>query len=279
MLNFKIILTLILLLAAFSAFTNAQTTKRDYSKKIEEATPKSLPQTPAARKLKSDAEDENLKRKVKTVIKEKARFSEQGKTDEREFSEIVDFNEKGDFIKRVIFSRGTPFLITVYGYIDGVRASNSNCIGCRRASSGSSRESKIEEKPKPDPRYEYKYEHKYIEGKLAEVQMFYNTGVKGMRYIYNYTKNQMEELAYTDEGELNQKYLTIFDDKGNEIKWTSFAVWQPDGSKDNTYVYEYKSFDKFGNWTERTFSEVKIENGKETIKLIAIEYQTIKYYP
>lgn len=57
---------LFLSLISISSVVSAQKTKKvDYAKKIQEATPQSLPQEPAAKKLKSDAQDETLKGKVK----------------------------------------------------------------------------------------------------------------------------------------------------------------------------------------------------------------------
>ncbi len=281
MTNFKISTTTILLFFLSFTVINAQTKlSLDFQKKIKEGTPESLPQTPVAYKLKTDVQDENLKGKVKKVIEESASISEEGKPYDRKFFQIMDFDKKGYFLKRIYFTRGEPFQVTVYGYIDRERASKSNCIYCeKRMILVRTEEPKTEELPKPDPRYEYKYKYKYIDNKLSEMQMIYNTGINGMRYVYYYSEKQMEEFAYSDNGKLNQKFLRNFDDQGNEVRLISYAVWQPDGSNDTIYVYKYKSFDKSGNWTQRTLSKVKMENDKEIIIPVAEEYRTITYYP
>lgn len=279
MLKIRQALTGFSLLIAFSVFGYAQKTpKADYSKNIQEATPKSLPQTPVAEKLKSDAEDDNLKGKIKSLVVEIEEFSEIGKR----LSQIADFDEKGNRLKEIDYEfRGIPYSVTVYGYIDRARVSNSNSINRANVLSVAGTKPKIKDekrKDAPDTRYEYKYEYKYINGKLAEMQMFDNSGVKGMRYVYNYNGRQTEELVYTDDGTLNQKYLITLDDKGNEIESVYFDVSPQKLGKDTKYVYKYDSFDKEGNWTRRTASELESENGKQNYKLISTTYRTITYY-
>ncbi len=219
---------IILLLSLLSSFTFAQTKlSAKVLKKIADATPKSLPQTPVAPKLTSDAQDENLRGKVKMVVEERENFTEIEIYKGRHFSGISEFDEGGSFIKEVYFdATGNPYEVIVYGYIDDFRAAKYQNIGDTNTviSLGTSQTETVVKKNKPDPRYDYKYEYKFTGRKLAEMQMIYNTGEKGMRYVYNYTGNQMEELVYTDKGKLNQQYLTVFDVKGYEIEWTNFIL-------------------------------------------------------
>ena len=89
----------------------------------------------------------------------------------------------------------------------------------------------------------------------------------------------MEKLVYTEDGKLNQKYLSIFDSKGNEIEWTYFDTHQPKAYGDSKYAVKYESFDKSGNWTKKTMSLTASENGRQVQKISSIEYRTITYYP
>ena len=136
--------------------------------------------------------------------------------------------------------------------------------------------SKIDEPvKKPNPNYEYSFEYKYKDGKLIEKQMFFSSGKKGMRYVYNYSNNQVEELVYTTEGELNQKYLVTLNKNGNEIEKTSFGVTKVYPNR--KYRYEYE-FDEKGNWIKKITSTEITENGKTTFKPTSVTYRTITYF-
>ncbi len=268
------VLISLLLLAIFSIFGNAQKSpKVDFSKKIEEATPKSLPQTPVVKRLTSDAQDDGLKGKVKSLVEEREGLTGIEKPIGRRLSLIADFDEQGNYLREVYFEyRGRPYDVTVYGYIDNQRVSLSKSISFGDELRITGRP-KAENKIKPDTRYDLKYEYKYENGKLAEMQLFDNKGSKSMRYVYKYKQNQMEKLAYTEDDELNSKYLYIFDKNGIESGRIDFV---PGNDK---FQYQNVILDEKGNWTKRTFSKLEVENGMEVYKPLAIEYRTITYYP
>jgi hypothetical protein len=272
---------IVLILLVFSIFTNAQTKlSLEMAKKIEDATPKPLPQLPIAPRLKSDAQDGNLNGKVKRVVEEKEDLSGTWSYQGRHFRSIIDFDEKGNYVKAVYFSsNGNPYEIAVYGYIDGARVSDSQTIyeGSGILTVASPPGEEDTKKPKFDPRYNYKYEYKYVAGRLAEMQMFYSSGEKGMQYVYNFVGNRQEKLVYTDKGKLNQKYITVFDDKGYEIEWHNISVINLP-APDKKYIIKNESLDKQGNWTKRTFSKLEVENGKKMFKPGWVEYRTITYY-
>ena len=287
MFNFRSLIFILIVITIFTGITVAQTkpqTKKEIideeiRRQIEQALPL-LPQEPIAKKEKTDAQDENVKGKVKSIIQEREDLSGAGKDYVRSLSLATDFNESGDFLRRVYFdSKGYPMYLMVYGYIDGVRASNSKILSNSNGGSGRTSESIIEEKKRPDFRYQSKYEYKYANGKLAEIQLFSNTGSMQMRYVYNYNGNRLEELVYTKDGKLNQNYLRALDESGNEIERTNVAVLRFQNGKDNKYSFSYNAYDENGNWIERIISNVEIENGKEIYKPIAMEYRTITYYP
>lgn len=278
----KKISPILLLLTLFPISAYSQQTKpTDYSQKIKEATPKSLPQTPIVKRQTSDAQDDNLKGKVKLLIEEREGLTGIEKPIGRRTSLFADFDEQGNYLRTVNFEyRGRPYSVTVYGYIDGTRASLSNSIrfGDEWLVGLSGDKKKTDEKLTTDPRYSLKYEYKYTDGKLSEIQLILNTGKKFLSNVYNYKGNQREVLSYTDDGELNSKYLYTFDDKGNDIERTDFNVQQPKVPEKGKFSFKYESFDEKGNWTKRIFLKLEVENGKEIYKPLAIEYRTITYY-
>lgn len=250
----------------------------EMQKKFEALKPPALPQEPVAPKEKTDAEDENLKGKVKKIVQDTEDLSGTWSVQGRKPSSITYFNEKGNYTERDLYdSQGNLFQITVYGYIDGRRVSNSKITRYEYDPPPVAiPKSKTDETDKkPNPNYEYSFEYKYKDGKIIEKQMFFSSGKKGMRYVYNYSNNQVEELVYTTEGELNQKYLVTLDKNGNEIEETSFGVTKV--YPDRKYRYEYE-FDEKGNWIKKiTLTEIT-ENGETTFKPTSITYRTITYF-
>lgn len=265
----------ILLLAIFSSFGYAQkSSQADFSKKIEEATPKSLPQTPVVKRLTSDAQDDGLKGKVKSLVEEREGLTGIEKPIGRRLSSTTDFDEQGNCLKEVYFEyRGRPYNVRVYGYIDNQRVSLSKLVDIREGFDTDSGRPRAENNTKPDTRYTFKYEYKYENGKLSEMQLFNNKGGKSMRYVYKFKQNQMEKLAYTEDNELNSKYLYTFDKNGIESGRIDLV---PGNDK---FQYQNVIIDEKGNWTKRTFSRLENKNGKEFYEPIAIEYRTITYYP
>lgn len=268
---------------AFDSFNLISQSKIDEEirLKIEQSTPAPLPQEPIAKKERSEGEDEGLKGKVKTVTTESEDLSGTWSIQGRHLNSIEDYNNIGNLIKRISFdSKAKPFQVTVYGYIDGARVSNSEMINydsdpplMALRAAGTKEEGKF------DLRYDYKHEYKYINGKLAENKWIRNNGVLWIRYVYNHKDNQVEELVYSEDGKLNQKYLSILDDKGNEVERINFNVLGIQRDGDSKYSIKYDSFDEQGNWTKKTTSKLVSENGKQIYKLWNIYYRTITYYP
>lgn len=252
-------------------------------KKIDGATPPALPQETAVKKERSDAYDDGLKGKVKTLTEEILVLNPgPASTRGRHFTMYTDFDTRGDRLRSVMFqgSKG-PYDITVYGYIDGDRVSIS-----RSVTPSTARFTIVGDKPvkplhAPDPRYDTKWLYKYSNGKLMELRVQGNDGAPGMLHVYKYDKNVREEFAYDKHGEPNQKIHYILDEKGNEIERIGFDVMphKPDGGKATRFPINIISFDTAGNWTERTISELVVENGKPVSKHVYTEYRTITYYP
>ena len=249
-------------------------------KKIDQATPAALPQKTAVKKERSDAEDDDLKGKVKTLTEEGedlsgGPWSKYG----RQFTTITEYDTRGDRLRSVSFrADGVASNVTIYGYIDGARVDKSASV-----QPNANRYTILGEMPRvpphaPDPRFESKWIYKYSNGKLSELQIINNDGLPWMRHVYNYEKGRREEIAYDKYGKINQKYHYILDEKGNEIERINFDVRPPDSGKETRYPINITSFDAAGNWTERTISKPVMENGKQVYKPMYREYRTITYW-
>ena len=130
---------------------------------------------------------------------------------------------------------------------------------------------------KADSRYEYSFEYKYKDGKLIERQMLFSNGTKGLRYVSNYSGNQIEKLVYTEKDELNQKYLYTFDKDGNEVEQVSYGLSNYKFYGDRKYRYTYE-LDGKGNWTKRITSTESTENGVTSFRPSSVSYRTITYF-
>ncbi len=251
----------------------------ELQKKFEAMKPPALPQEPVAARETTDAEEENLKGKVKKIIDESEDLSGTWSVQGRKLSSITYFDEKGNYIERDSYdSQGNPFQITMYGYIDGKRVSNSKVTRYEYDPPMAMPKAKSEEPVrKPDLRYEYSFEYKYKGRKLVERQMVFSSGKKGLRYVSNYTGNQVEKLVYTAEGDLNQKYLYTFDKDGNEIEQVSYGLSNYKFYGDRKYRYTYE-FDEKGNWIKRITSTETTENGMTSFKPSSVSYRTITYF-
>ena len=248
-------------------------------RRIAAAMPSPLPQEAAARKLKSDAEDEGLRGRVKTIFVEVQDLSGTWTVQQRRPSQFVSYNEAGNVTQKAGYDyKGNLFQIRAYGYVDGERASNDKTIENEYdppAMIVASREG--ESKMKNDPRYSFQYKYRYDGGgRLAEVAWYGNSGKLWLRYVYNYkNSNELEELVYRADGTLNQKYVTRLDAQGNKIEESSFNT--KTGAVDNRYAYAYE-FDRHGNWIKQTTSKWGTKDGKTQFLPYSITYRTITYY-
>lgn len=249
--------------------------------KAAKAEPDPLPQEPVVLRSRSDAEDEGLHREVKTVFEESQDLSGTWSTQGRKPNSMKYYNERGNLTKLELYDyKGNLSDITVYGYLDGARASRRKYIEQEYnpppmmilSPPGGL-------KPKYDPRYSNKFTFKYDDQKrLIEKEWISNDGQLWLRYVYKYSgnaANQREELVYAANGSLNQRYLSILDDKGNKVEQTSFET--RDGSVRDKYSYTYEIDDK-GNWIKRTTSKWLTKDGKSYSTPSYVDYRTITYY-
>lgn len=266
---------------AFDTFELISKTDIDaeIQQKYEDAKPELLPQEPIVPKVKPDTEDERLKGRVKKIVEEREDIRE-GNVQKKEISHVYYFNQSGNFTQRDYYdSQGNPFQLTVYGYIDGRRVSKSKIIEHEYDPPPVAAPKSLNNtsQAKRDLRYDYGYEYQYLNGYLAEKTLILNNGNKGMRYVYNRKGKEIEELVYTAEGELNQKYLSLLDENGNEIEKTTFDLSKAQYYGNRKYRYEYE-FDSQGNWIKQIGKKEIIENGVASFKIEYVKYRIITYW-
>ncbi|HMS08752.1 MAG TPA: hypothetical protein PKE66_04670 [Pyrinomonadaceae bacterium] len=251
-------------------------------RRIDSEGPKPLPQSPAVKRDTTDAEDDGLKGKVKRVIREYRTYTDVCAKRGRLLGDIDDFDQNGNQLRNVAFANcGQLVGITVYGFIDGFRAS----LDKRVSSAGSGRVTVLRSAPpqpnpptqKRDERYTYKFEYSYTAGKPTVMRMFHNDGRRGMYYKYSGSPTEKSTSAFTADDEHNWRMVYKLDDQGNEIEQISVDVRKVYG-KDIVYRIQNKAFDQAGNWIQRSKYEIQSENGKTSEILISDEFRTIIYH-
>ena len=265
-------------LDSFKVLSDAEVTARQ-AQEAAKAEPSPLPQTPVPRRAGSDASDEGLRGRVKSVLSESEDLSGTWSVQGRKRDLLDTYNEQGNRVRTEEYdSRGNLSAITVYGYIDGSRVSAFNSIDREYnpppliVSVAPAPGAEIK---KPDPRYQYRFGFKYDDKKrLTEMTYFQSTGEIWLRYVYKYKGNQTEELVYSEDGSLNQRSLHVLDDQGNEIEET---IFETNGSIRAKEKFTYK-FDAQGNWTTRTTSKIVMDEKREQSIPYSVRFRTITYY-
>ena len=90
------------------------------------AEPSPLPQTPVVQRAGSDASDEGLRGRVRTVLTEGQGLSGSWALEGRKRNSFDTYNEQGNTLRSESYDyKGNLYSITVYGFIDGSRVSAS----------------------------------------------------------------------------------------------------------------------------------------------------------
>jgi hypothetical protein len=249
--------------------------------KVADATPGPLPQEPVPARAGSDATDDGLRGRVKVVVTESEDLSGTWAVGSRKRDSTQYYNEQGNLIKTESYDwKGNLSDVTVYGYLDGTRVSDSRTISHEYnppeilvsvPTSGPGKPA-----PKYDSRYNHKFTYKYDgQKRLIEETSYSNSGKLWLRYSYKYKGNQKEELVFAADGSLNQHYRYTLDEKGNQIEESNFDVKDGSITEKDSYTHE---FDDKGNWTKRTESKWVTKNGRSSYEPSSICYRTITYY-
>jgi hypothetical protein len=266
-------------LDSFKLLSDAEVTQRRLEK-VAKAEPSPLPQQPVAPRNGSDASDEGLRGRVKSVLTESQDLSGTKSTQGRKRDSFTTYNEHGNILRAEWYDdTGIVDHITVYGFIDGSRVAVSRWIPLESPQSLTGGGIAIPPGwtppiDKSDPRYQDRYEFKYDEKKrLTERSTFRSNGVLAYRFVYKYNENQMERWIYSGD-RLSMRLVFILDDKGNEVERTIFGRDEHPRSK---YSFTYE-FDSSGNWTKRTTLKVVTKDGGQQLEPYSVDYRTITYY-
>jgi hypothetical protein len=260
--------------------------------KIKEAEPKPLPQSPGIEKFTSDAQDQNLKGKVKTVTED---YQETFKSQREPYIE-TQFNEQGNLTRETHYNFGYPAAIKVWGYIDGNRVSleKETRITFDEVVPQRVRPKAIftikevpreppsvfstpaNTKPLPrDERYDTKFTYKYnAENKLIEQTEYSNDGQANSVRQFTYIGNRRETLEAFLNTDIKNKSVDIYDKNGDVIESSEF---DSRGKLELKITYKYE-LDLKGNWIiQRSFDTVKVK-GRLILKPLSISYRKIIYY-
>lgn len=245
-------------------------------KRMKTATQKSLPQSPALKLTQTDAAHNNLKGRVKSVRVEAEDVPVLVGTSERRIEADQTYDRVGNLLKDFWFQdSGYPTSVTIYGFIGGARVSDWEEIDYDttfRFSAAGQGEVKL---PPPDPRYKYRYEYRYdASRRLAERKEYDNRGILRAVYTFTYKDDLMEEKKLGVDGKLISTKRQQLDKNGNELK--SEFWWYEETDKD-VETYDYKKFDRFGNWTERRVVKTIADRGLIRTRT-SNEFRTITYH-
>lgn len=281
----KFLLLLILVVTlAFAAAAQPVKINAGIAKKIADATPAALPQSPKDGRARTDAQDAGLKGKVMSVVTRTADVGDK-RYPKKILREQEFYSEAGNRIRRVDWEDVYPTGVTVFGYIDGMRVSRYgsvvyapgekpelSCIPLVHTLPGTT-----ESAPKGDDRYNMRWVHKYDAlGRIAEEQHLGNGGQLLVRTVYKYeADNRRVLLHYAGGTEPLAKTLEIIDPAtGNVIEeWLN----DEDGNVNLIRLYSYE-YDSRGNWIVQTITEKGPESGSKP-KPSSTTQRTIEYYP
>jgi len=254
--------------------------KVDLAKKIADATPAALPQGPRTGKPRSDAQDENLRGKVKSVIE----YSQ-----EPGGARVIDhekyFDEDGYLIREIEYDEAYPSSVTVWGFVDGVRVSKTNEIEYAKGEKPPPRGQELLEMPIPDPmyanvpsdpRFDSRYTYKYDDqGRQIELRNFQSNGQPGTVHVFLYSGNARDQRDYESDGTELSHTQYMLDTNGNTVEERMFGSSESDIVPD---LYSHQ-LDSQGNWIVEKVSEKSTVRGKSILKPRWTTYRTITYYP
>lgn len=255
--------------------------KIDFAKKIAEATPATLPQSPTEKKISNDVLDEGLKGKVKSVV-HTTLYPEKIRP---ESYEDKYYNESGNLVKSVDYSEGYPQSVTVYGYIDKMRVTRSKDVeyakGERLKSKAMILSIRAEDNTRDpsaprDERYDMREIRLYdSQGRLIEKRSHQNNGEMSNKKTYEYEGNRRLERSFGFDGNQWSRAAFIVDAAGNDIE----ENWFDANDKISDRRLMIHEFDDKGNWiVERTYEEKTVRK-KKVRKLLWTSYRKIFYYP
>lgn len=238
-----------------------------------------------AQSQESDREDGGLKERVKSILEEDAKFSnESGKRVEtkRVPSSAVSFDEKGNFTQQVFYrSNGNVHFTIKYSFIGGDKTSTikyeEDASSPPPPPAPAPSSSQVNTRPS-DPRFDNKYKYKYdSQGNRVEEATYRSSGALSITDVSKFDPkgNRIEWARYTPTGELNFRKTISYNDYGQDVEVTYF---HGDGSISEKDSYTDYEIDSKGNWIKRVESKWVTKNGKSYFEPYQVTYRKIMYY-
>jgi hypothetical protein len=276
-----LILTCLVLFIASSPLSAQKVATVDFAKKIAEATPDVLPQSPAEKRPSSDARDIGLRGKIKSVLE----YTQDADSMKRIKSDEDYYDENGNQVMGVSFDDGYPVSVAVWGFLDGMRVMRSRDItyapGEKPASDRMVITVRAEDNAKDpnaprDRRYSMRKVHVYdAQARLTEESWYQNNGEIWTRNAYTYDGNRRMQRNYGNNGDEMSKTAYILDSAGHTIEEHMYDENDKVSDK-STMKYE---LDPQGNWIVQRTYEVRTVKKQKVQKLLWTSYRTITYYP
>lgn len=245
-----------------------------------------LPQKPVVQRQSSDASDEGLKGKVKTITDESEMPDYQTGKSVRNKDYQYHYDANGNLVLQLSFGEeGETPTRNEYGYINGARVRLVRTSDGQRPAGGFRPDPVSEDNApktppaKPDNRYTTKYEYKYDnEHRLIEVIEYHNNSELSLRRTRSYFGDVVTDETFFGRSTVPAYRTTNTMNKdGNVVREVSEQLGERGSSKESTY--KYLAFDKNGNWIKREFhSYLDGGNGRKA-PYISTHYRAITYHP
>lgn len=246
---------------------------------LHENTPEALPFAPRQARPANDLAHASLKGWVRATFEEQ---QESPKSSREQFSE-THYDTEGYLVQQITYASGYPSEVTVWGWIDGMRVSNSNWISYPIGEEPDEKEpteiiqsmpaspedpvAAVEKKAR-DPRYMTRYEFKYdAQNRVVEQKEFGDDG----ELLWTENPTYGPNTRTTEHG---TRTVETIDPNGHVIEE---KVFDADGKWEYSYLYKYV-LDAKGNWKIRRQSKKTMLKGKSVVTPGPTHFRTIAYY-
>ena len=222
----------------------------------------------------TDREHDGIKGKVKVVEVSSQRIGSDGNpVEEAKTDSVTVFDEEGNMTRSTIFDFGE--YRTSYFLYKGKHVSKSELIGGDQTiemsiPNGFSPAHKLNKNP-----YDYEYKYHYDrDGRIVEISGHadHGTFVSHDKYVYDDAGRIVSETKAGAHGSNKLSINYKHDEHGNETEMISKgSKHTPNGVEKTTSTVHYSdySFDKDGNWTQRTATVLNEKGEVESVTLLA----------
>ena len=229
----------------------------------------------------SDREADGLKGKVRKVVTESARLTNNSDTwaeGKRQTDSVVMYDADGARVRREFYnSNGDLKKVEVYSSVDGDRAMKEDVLIPDNVVGVGSTSPNRDKVAAEDQRYTYRFKYRYdAKGRRIEESWYRNNGSLESRYVSMYDEKgcHIEYNRYLADGRLFARRARSCDDKGNVIEET--LSW-PGNPTTERLSFSYE-FDSGGNWIKRKSMRWVTKDGKSYSEPFYMLYRDLTYY-